>query len=118
MYKLDLASIWLCYFTWYLTCIIDPRFYDISDKTLDRQQIPKDSKLRFVYINKNAYPQLKCIAIEAIIFFFLNIIYTIVAFILYAVLKNDLIVERISLWYLFIFMIVTGVTFFVVNFKK
>lgn len=118
MYKLVLASIWLCYFTWYLTCIIDPRFNDISDKTLDRQQIPKDSKLRLIYINKNAYPQLKCIAIEAIIFFFLNIIYTIVAFILYAVLKNDLIVERISYWYLFLFMIVTGVTVFVVNLKK
>ena len=78
MYKLVLASIWLCYFTWYLTCIIDPRFNDISDKTLKRQQIPKDSKLRFVYINKNAYPQLKCIAIEAIIFFFyFHTLYTI-----------------------------------------
>ena len=118
MYKLVLASIWLCYFTWYLTCIIDPRFYDISDKTLDRQQIPKDSKLRLIYINKNASPQLKCIAIEAIVFFILNIIYTIVAFILFAILKDDQIVERISFWYFFLFMIVTGVTFFVVNFKK
>lgn len=118
MYKLVLAVIWLCYFMWYFNFIIDPSFYDISDKTLKRQQIPKDSKLRFVYINKNAYPQLKCIAIEAIIFFFLNIIYTIVAFILYAVLKNDLIVGRISLGYFFLFMIVTGVTFFVVNLKK
>ena len=118
MYKLDLAVIWLGYFTWYLTCIIDPRFYDISDKTLDRQQIPKDSKLRFIYINKNAFPQLKCIAIEAIIFFFLNIIYTIVAFILYAVLKNDLIVERISFWYFFLSIAIPGVTGMVVNFKK
>ena len=118
MYKLDLAVIWLCYFTWYLCVIIWPSFAGISCKVLNRQQIPKDSKLRLIYINKNAYPQLKCIAIEAIIFFFLNIIYTIVAFILYAVLKNDLIVERISYWYLFLFMIVTGVTFFVVNFKK
>ena len=118
MYKLVLAVIWLCYFMWYFNFIIDPSFYDISDKTLKRQQIPKDSKLRFVYINKNAYPQLKCIAIEAIVFFILNIIYTIVAFILYAVLKNDLIVERISFWYFFLFMIVTGVTVFVVNLKK
>ena len=118
MYKLDLASIWYIYFTWYLTCIIDPRFYDISDKTLDRQQIPKDSKLRFIYINKNASPQLKCFAIEAIIFFFLNIIYTIVAFILYAVLKNDLIVERISFWYFFLSIAIPGVTVFVVNLKK
>ena len=118
MYKIFLAVIWLCYFTWYLTCIIDSSFYDISDKTLDRQQIPKDSKLRLIYINKNAYPQLKCIAIEAIIFFFLNIIYTIVAFILFAILKDDQIVGRISFWYFFLFMIVTGVTAFVVNFKK
>ena len=118
MYKLDLAVIWLGYFTWYLCVIIWPSFAGISCKVLNRQQIPKDSKLRFVYINKNAYPQLKCIAIEAIIFFFLNIIYTIVAFILFAILKDDQIVGRISLWYLFLFMIVTGVTFFVVNFKK
>ena len=118
MYKLVLAVIWLCYFMWYFNFIIDPSFYDISDKTLKRQQIPKDSKLRFVYINKNAYPQLKCIAIEAIIFFFLNIIYTIVAFILFAILKDDQIVYRISFWYFFLFMIVTGVTVFVVNLKK
>ena len=118
MYKLVLAVIWLCYFMWYFNFIIDPSFYDISDKTLKRQQIPKDSKLRFVYINKNAYPQLKCIAIEAIIFFFLNIIYTIVAFILFAILKDDQIVGRISFWYLFLFMIVTGVTCMVVVLKK
>ena len=118
MYKLVLASIWYFYFTWYLCVIIWPNFGGISDKTLDRQQIPKDSKLRFIYINKNAYPQLKCFAIEAIIFFFLNIIYTIVAFILFAILKDDQIVGRISFWYLFLFMIVTGVTGMVVVLKK
>ena len=118
MYKLDLAVIWYSYFAWYLCVIIWPNFADISCKVLNRQQIPKDSKLRFVYINKNASPQLKCIAIEAIIFFFLNIIYTIVAFILFAILKDDQIVERISFWYFFLFMIVTGVTVFVVNLKK
>ena len=117
MLKYDLA-IWSYYLCWYLCVIIWPKFYDISDKTLDRQQIPKDSKLRFIYINKNAFPQLKCIAIEAIVFFILNIIYTIVAFILFAILKDDQIVGRISLWYFFLFMIVTGVTVFVVNLKK
>ena len=118
MYKLVLALIWYFYFTWYLCVIIWPNFGGISDKTLDRQQIPKDSKLRFVYINKNAYPQLKCIAIEAIIFFFLNIIYTIVAFILFAILKDDQIVGRISLWYFFLSIAIPGVTGMVVNFKK
>ena len=118
MYKLDLAVIWLGYFTWYLTCIIDPRFYDISDKTLDRQQIPKDSKLRFIYINKNASPQLKCFAIEAIVFFILNIIYTIVAFILFAILKDDQIVYRISFWYFFLSIAIPGVTGMVVVLKK
>lgn len=118
MYKLVLAVIWYFYFAWYLYVIIWPSFAGISDKTLDRQQIPKDSKLRFIYINKNASPQLKCFAIEAIVFFILNIIYTIVAFILFAILKDDQIVGRISLWYFFLFMIVTGVTAFVVNFKK
>ena len=117
MLKYDLAN-WSYYLCWYLCVIIWPKFYDISDKTLDRQQIPKDSKLRFIYINKNAFPQLKCIAIEAIVFFFLNIICTIVDFILCAVLKDDLIVNRISLGYLFLLMIVTGVTGMVVNFKK
>lgn len=117
MLKYDLA-IWSYYLCWYLCVIIWPKFYDISDKTLDRQQIPKDSKLRLIYINKNAFPQLKCIAIETIVFFFLNIICTIVDFILFAILKDDLIVKRISLGYLFLSMIVTGVTFFVVNFKK
>ena len=58
------------------------------------------------------------VAIEAIVFFFLNIICTIVDFILYAILKDDLIVKRISLGYFFLFMIVTGVTVFVVNLKK
>ena len=118
MYKLVLALIWYSYFAWYLCVIIWPNFGGISCKVLNRQQIPKDSKLRFIYINKNASPQLKCIAIEAIVFFILNIIYTIVAFILFAILKDDQIVGRISLWYFFLFMIVTGVTAFVVNFKK
>ena len=118
MYKHVLAVIWLGYFTWYLCVIIWPNFGGISDKTLKRQQIPKDSKLRYIYINKNAYPQLKCIAIEAIVFFILNIIYTIVAFILFAILKDDQIVGRISFWYLFLFMIVTGVTCMVVVLKK
>ena len=118
MYKLDLAVIWLGYFTWYLCVIIWPSFAGISCKVLNRQQIPKDSKLRLIYINKNASPQLKCFAIEAIVFFILNIIYTIVAFILYAVLKNDLIVERISFWYFFLSIAIPGVTGMVVNFKK
>ena len=118
MYKLVLALIWYSYFAWYLCVIILPNFASISCKVLDRQQIPKDSKLRFVYINKNASPQLKCFAIEAIVFFILNIIYTIGAFILFAILKDDLIVKRILLGYLFLSMIVTGVTVLVVNLKK
>lgn len=118
MYKLVLALIWYFYFTWYLCVIIWPNFGGISDKTLDRQQIPKDSKLRLIYINKNAYPQLKCIAIEAIIFFFLNIIYTIVAFILFAILKDDQIVYRISFWYFFLSIAIPGVTGMVVVLKK
>ncbi len=118
MYKLVLAVIWYFYFAWYLYVIIWPSFAGISCKVLNRQQIPKDSKLRFIYINKNASPQLKCFAIEAIVFFILNIIYTIVAFILFAILKDDQIVGRISFWYFFLFMIVTGVTGMVVNFKK
>ena len=118
MYKLVLAVIWLCYFMWYFNFIIDPSFYDISDKTLKRQQIPKDSKLRFVYINKNASPQLKCFAIEAIVFFILNIIYTIVAFILFAILKDDQIVYRISFWYFFLSIAIPGVTCMVVVLKK
>ena len=118
MYKLVLALIWYFYFTWYLCVIIWPNFGGISDKTLDRQQIPKDSKLRLIYINKNASPQLKCFAIEAIIFFFLNIIYTIVAFILFAILKDDQIVYRISFWYFFLSIAIPGVTGMVVVLKK
>ena len=118
MYKLVLALIWYFYFTWYLCVIIWPNFGGISDKTLDRQQIPKDSKLRLIYINKNASPQLKCFAIEAIVFFFLNIIYTIVAFILFAILKDDQIVYRISFWYFFLSIAIPGVTGMVVVLKK
>ena len=118
MYKLVLALIWYFYFTWYLCVIIWPNFGGISDKTLDRQQIPKDSKLRLIYINKNASPQLKCFAIEAIVFFILNIIYTIVAFILFAILKDDQIVYRISFWYFFLSIAIPGVTGMVVDLKK
>ena len=118
MLKSGLVQIWAYYICWYLCVIIWPKFGGISYKVLDRQRIPKNSKLRFIYINKNASPQLKCFAIEAIVFFILNIIYTIGAFILFAVLKDDLIVKRISLGYLFLSMIVTGVTVMVVNLKK
>ena len=118
MYKLVLALCWYFYFTWYLCVIIWPNFGGISDKTLDRQQIPKDSKLRLIYINKNASPQLKCFAIEAIVFFILNIIYTIVAFILFAILKDDQIVYRISFWYFFLSIAIPGVTGMVVVLKK
>ena len=118
MYKLVLAVIWYFYFAWYLSVIIWPSFAGISCKVLNRQQIPKDSKLRFIYINKNASPQLKCFAIEAIVFFILNIIYTIVAFILFAILKDDQIVGRISLWYFFLSIAIPGVTGMVVDLKK
>ena len=118
MYKLVLAVIWYFYFAWYLCVIIWPSFAGISCKVLNRQQIPKDSKLRFIYINKNASPQLKCFAIEAIVFFILNIIYTIVAFILFAILKDDQIVGRISLWYFFLSIAIPGVTGMVVDLKK
>ena len=114
-----LVLIWGCYLEWYLFVIVLPNSFDkISEKTLDKQQISNDSKLRFIYINKKAFPQLRCIAIQAIIFFLLNIIYTIVACILFVILRNNLIIGRISLGYLLLFMIITGITIFVINLKK
>ena len=59
------------YVHWYYCIVLNPNsFYKISRKTLKKQQISRNSKLRYIYLNKKADPQLKCIAIEAIMFFF------------------------------------------------
>lgn len=114
-----LILIWMIYFYWYLCIIIDPKSFNrISDKTLEQQEISSDSKLRFIYFNKKAFPQLRYIAIEAIIFFLLNIIYTIVVCILFLILRYDLILERISFGYILLFMIITNSTIAIMNLKK
>lgn len=115
----SLALIWGFYLVWYIFVIVFPNSFDrISNKTLNHQKISNDSKLRFVYINKNAFPQLKCVAIQAIIFFLLNIIYTIVACILFAIFENNLIISYISIGYILLFMIITVSTIFILNFMK
>lgn len=114
-----LVIIWVCYFYWYLCVIIEAKpFVNISDKTFEQQKICSDSKLRFIYFNKKAFPQLKCIAIEAIVFFILNIIYTIIVCILFAILKNNSLITNLSITYLFLFFIITAATIFIVDYKK
>lgn len=64
--------IWSFYIVWYLFTIIFPNsFYKVSESTLEKQKISSCSKLQFIYAKKNSFPKLKCIALEAIIFFFL-----------------------------------------------
>ena len=92
-------------------------FNRINDKTLNHQRISNDSKLRYIYINKKADPQLKCIAIQAIVFL-LNVIYTIAAFILFAILEKHLIIEYISFGYFFLSMIIKCSTILIINLKK
>lgn len=114
-----LLLIWGFYFVWYLFVIIFPNSFDrMSEKTLREQRISYDSKLRYVYINKKAFPQLKCIAIQAIIFFLSNILYTIIIGFLLSILDNDLIINYISIGYLLLFLIITSTTIFIINLKK
>lgn len=110
---------WGMYIVWYLFLIILPNSFDrISENTLRRQEISSNSKLRFIYFNKNAFPQLKCIAIQAIVFFLSNIVYSLIACILFMVLDNTLIVNYISICYLSIFLTITGITILILNLKK
>ena len=97
----SLALIWGAYLVWYVFVIVLPNSFDsISNKTLNQQRISNDSKLRYIYINKKAYPQLKCVAIQAIIFFLLNVIYTIVSCVIFIILRNHLIITYFSIGYL------------------
>lgn len=67
----SLIVIWLMFIHRYSFLVINPIcFHGISQNTVEKQQISKNSKLRYIYLNKKAGPQLKCIAIESIIFFF------------------------------------------------
>ena len=65
-----------------------------------------------------AYPQLKCVAIQAITFFIFNIIYTIVSCILFTIFENNQIIIYSSIAYILLFMIITASTIIIINLKK
>lgn len=114
-----LILIWAFYMVWYLFAIISPNsFHDMSENTLNKQILPSDSKLNIVYFNKKAFPKLKCIAIQTVVFFFSNIVYTAVATVLLCCLDINRIIEYISLAYLLLFILVTGLTIIILNVKK
>ena len=110
---------WLICLCWYMCTILDPKCFGIlSEKTLDKQSIPPGSILNKVYLNKKTSPKLKCVAIEALLFLALNILYTITNIILLCNLNASIILKYITLPYIGVWLIVGTITILILNIKK
>lgn len=111
---------WLICLYWYMCTILDPRCFGIlSEKTLDKQSIPPGSILNKVYLDKKTFPKLKCVAIEALVFLVLNILYTIINIILLLCnLDASIILKYITLPYTCVWLISGSITILILNIKK
>ena len=94
-------------------------FWYLKKKTLDKQSIPPGSILNKVYLDKKTSPKLKCVAIEALVFLALNILYTIINIILLLCnLDVRIILKYITLPYMGIYLIESGMTILILMIKK
>lgn len=119
IFKINLFLLpWLVYLYCYSCTILHPKYFEMSDKTFEKQLIPPGSILNKVYLNKKTSPKLKCFAIEALVFLGLNILYTIINIILLCNLDVSIIFKYITLSYSGIILIVTAITILVLNIKK
>lgn len=98
--------------------ILDSKYFEMSDKTFEKQLIPPGSILNKVYLNKKEFPKLKCFAIEALVFLALNILCTIINIILLLCNLDVRIILKYSLIYSFIYVIVVDVTILILRMKK
>ncbi len=112
---------WLICLYWYMcSTILDSKCFGIlSEKTLDKQSIPPGSILNKVYLDKKTFPKLKCVAIEALVFLVLNILYTIINIILLLCnIDVRIILKYITLPYVGIYLIESGMTILILRMKK
>lgn len=110
---------WLVYLYCYSCTILDPKYFEMSDKTFEKQLIPPGSILNKVYLNKKTSPKLKCFAIEALVFLVLNILYTIINIILLLCnIDVRIILKYITLLYSGIILIVTAMIILILWIKK
>ena len=111
---------WLVYLYCYSCTILHPKYFEMSDKTFEKQSIPTGSILNKVYLNKKEFPKLKCFAIEALVFLVLNILYTIINIILLLLCNIDvrIILKYITMPYSGIILIVTAMTILILMIKK
>ena len=106
-----LIIIWLTYFSYYFNYILFPHYINISsDKVYFNQRIDEKSKLNLLYFNKKAEPKLKIIAYEAILFLILNILITIIAFVLFFLSISEKIIGLICIIYFFVFVFIGVIT--------
>ena len=116
---LSLILPWLVYLQGYMCTILDPKYFEMSDKTFEKQLIPPGSILNKVYLNKKTSPKFKCFAIEALVFLALNILYTIINIILLLCnLDVRIILKYITLPYMGIYLIESGMTILILMIKK
>lgn len=109
---------WLVYLYCYSCTILHPKYFEISDKTFEKQSIPPGSILNKVYLNKKEFPKLKYFAIEALVFLALNILCTIINIILLLCNLDVSIILKYTLPYAFIYVIVIDVTKLILRIKK
>ena len=108
---LGLIIVWLPYFLFYFRLILFPHDINVSsDRVYYNQKIDENSKLKFIYFNKEAEPKLKIIAYEAILFFVLNLILTAIIFILHFSSITEKIIIIICVVYFFVFAFIGAIT--------
>lgn len=86
-------------------------------KTLNKQEIKKESKLNYIYFNKGAYPKLKIVAYFTILYFVVNILFTGFIVLLYNFETDSRLLNICSFIYFMLWLFI-GITLKLVIMKK
>lgn len=108
---------WSVYLYGYMCTILDPKYFEMSDETFEKQLIPPGSILNKVYFKKSI-SKIEMFCNWSVIFLVLNILYTIINIILLLCNIDVSIILKYTLTYVFIYLIVVAVTKLILMIKK
>ena len=87
-------------------------------KNLKKEHISDNSKLNLLYLKKDVDPKLRLVALDAILLFFMNLLFTIVWIFISQILNNDSIKKICEISYIFLFLIIGTIPIIKFNLNK
>lgn len=111
--------IWMLLIFWYLCVIISPNcLNNVSKEYVNKNIIEEKQIIGKIYLNKNAFPKLKSMAITFIILLNMNIVDTIIVVILHMNSFDTTMINNFEIVYLIVFMVIATVPIIFANLKK